>query len=458
MAPRLLFLASLSSVALRGAFAIDCNGNGKPDVVETSAGTAPDCNANRVPDECEVAPLPFRLADVQYFQGRLRGLTLADLDRNGALDIVATSAAGNQNILAVLLRRGNGGWSWSEHPSGVLAGPALAAADLDGDGGLDVASGGSSGVSVRFNEGGGALGEALEVAAAEPTSGLRAGDLDGDGLEDIVSIRVSSDTVTVVFGDSSRGLTRSLRRPVGGSPRDLALADLDSDGDLEVVTVNIASRDLSILRNRGAGSLEDAERIPLTEERPFRLAAVDLDSDGHADLAAGHTEALTVLLNDGGGGLHEPSVLHFEAVSLAAGDLDGDGDLDLAAGRGTFAEVELLVNLGGGTLVAAQRLVLAEGLRERVALLALGDLDGDALPDAATAAQAAGSLSIFQRSGGVVLEAVSFSQAEVAAPEPHGAAMGDLDGDGALDVATTADGRGTVTLTFNDGVGALARQ
>src|SRR5213594_4229404 len=85
-----IVLPMLCSPALLSA---DCNLNGTDDAAEIAAGTARDCNRNGVPDDCDLAPSGLGFLSggklLLPYPNDPGPLTLADLDEDGALDVIA---------------------------------------------------------------------------------------------------------------------------------------------------------------------------------------------------------------------------------------------------------------------------------------------------------------------------------------------------------------------------------
>jgi hypothetical protein len=132
----------------------------------------------------------------------------------------------------------------------------------------------------------------------------------------------------------------SLARPVsyatGRGPNAIAIAELNGDGKRDLVTANAAT--VSVIWNAGTGRLGAREDIPGGGES---VAVADLNRDGRPDLAVVRARArlldcrgcgaVSVLLNRGGsfgrGRAYETGA---DASAVAVGDLDGDGVPDLA--------------------------------------------------------------------------------------------------------------------------------
>lgn len=268
----------------------------------------------------------------------------------------------------------------------------LGAADLDGDGAVDLVAclRGLDRVAVLRSQGA-ELGpvELFASAGAGPID-VAVGDVDADGLLDLVTADRDGDGVGLLFGtgdwsapQAAFGGAATISTP--GAPIQVRLGDLDLDGDLDLIVGSETGESLRLLANDGAGAF--AQPLVFAAGGPVRdLCIGDLDGDGLDEiLAAAEWGGTRLLRNQGGFDFVEalgPSTFGGFTDSLDLADADGDGDLDLAwvEEDGIDSDVEIAPNIGGGVLSSSQSewvLITVEEY-DRVRL---GQLDGDGDPD-----------------------------------------------------------------------------
>jgi FG-GAP-like repeat/PASTA domain/FG-GAP repeat len=195
---------------------------------------------------------------------------------------------------------------------------------------------------------------------------------------------------------------------------------------------------------------------------PAALEMADLNGDGKLDIATANRlgNNVSVFLNAGNGSLlpRRDYATSPEPSSLAIADVDGDGKPDLVtAGRGNgVGAVSVLVNSGDGTFGAKREYRTGA----TPSSLAVGDLDGDGAQDLAVAmvdedVSRSGAITVLENDGDGVFGA---GRTFLLGADPASVAMGDLDGDGSADLATANTYAGTVSVLLNDGDGTFPRQ
>lgn len=344
---------------------------------------------------------------------------------------------------------------------GNVLGPALR--DLDGDGKLDVAgtlyNGGSGSQVVIFRNtsttGSLAFASAVHVDVGSGPEGLAAADIDGDGKPELISANADSSTVTVVLntstpGNVSFGTDINLAAPTAHR---LAVVDFDGDNKLDIAVTCNSPKQVRVFRNTsslGSLSFSAAGQIN-TPDFPNGIAAGDVDTDGKADLVVPNDGKVFIYLNTTSG----TSISFAAPVDFVApcgdeaetGDLDNDGLIDLVVSRPCNSMVSGFRNLSSpGTVSFDTRLDFPTGLDPRG--LAVQDLDADGRADLAVATNLGASLSVLRNLSDGELSFGEF----VEYPSGTGAYLiktGDLDADGAPDLAVTNEGAQTISLFRN---------
>jgi hypothetical protein len=387
------------------------------------------------------AELP--LADV-------RALAALDVDRDGDLDLLAGGLGG----VHLLRRVGPGAWQ-DEGVSIAAPVQALALLDGDADGDLDALCTGPEGTAVWRNDGGAfaAMPAAFRGSAGV---GLALSDLDLDGADDAVLIKGEGPAEawrsSLSAGRGEVGFVQDPRVVPALTPTAAATADLDRDGDTDLVLAQ-GGGGTRVLLGEPDGSLRDSGQLLGAVDSTLALALGDVDGDGDVDIVTGNTAgaAERLYLNDGAGGFSESphGIGAGHTSALALGDVDGDGDLDLlTANFGTRDDGDrLFVNDGSGRFAdSGQRLG-----RGTTRALALGDLDGDGDLDLITA-DASGPSSLWLNDG---LGRYTAAQ-ELPAVRVGGVVLGDVDRDGDLDAFVGVDFGGPDLVWLNDGRGTLS--
>jgi hypothetical protein len=163
---------------------------------------------------------------------------------------------------------------------------AIALADLDQDGDLDLATANrETGVVSCFrNAGRGQFEPATAAQAGRQPGSLIASDLNADGRPDLIAVNESSNDVSVFLAASDLQFDPPAEYAVGDRPGLPVVADLDADSDLDLAVPGRFSDDVTVLTNSGDGRFTRTASWE-TDPGPTAIAALDLDGNALPDLA-----------------------------------------------------------------------------------------------------------------------------------------------------------------------------
>jgi len=444
------FAAKVSRDAAPGSqlvAATDLNGDGKVDlVVGGDRGISVLMNDGQGAFHDHVDYLS--LSGGEYS----RTLVVADVNQDGKLDVVAATL----NTMDVF--PGNGDGTFPRAVTTRVPGLAeLAVGNVDGDPAVDViVSSADGGASALESDGRGGF---LSPTQYAPTASgyTKAADLNGDGYVDVVVAGYNS--VGVALGKGDRRFADLVSYPVGGGA---SIRDVTGDGVVDIVMITHATTapgyyGISVLPGNGDGSFRDATETALDRLAPINQGAPatllfaygDLDGDGKLDVVVANNDGawlglVAVYLGNGDGSFRSKgdfAMLDGRPVVLQLEDVNGDGRLDVvAAHQGLHCEecvgprgtdgIAAFVNEGDGTLQPAVPYTGTGGLPPGPLRV---DITGDGTLDTVTMDENA-ALHIVPGDG-TSQPALIYPAGAHAIAGPFSVA--DVDNDGRLDVITS---------------------
>jgi protocatechuate 3,4-dioxygenase beta subunit len=377
-----------------------------------------------------------------------RDVHAADLDGDGDVDVLSASYVGDE---ITWFENHEDGTFFSKHvvADDVDGAVAVVAADFDGDHALDIAFGGwlADQASWRANGGNGSFAAGGDVGGyVSPLSDMCVADIDNDGYRDVLTASFGSGEVlwhrNLVGGgfDDARYVTES-----ADGVRSMDVGDFNGDGLMDVVAASPDRGDVQWYENLGDGEFDWYWSGNLVlEDRPDVRAVLvaDVNDDGFDDVVSSSTDDNVVRWSRNSAtspGTFEPPITVSSSgdspSALYAEDLDLDGDVDIIVGYEDSDEVVWLENMSGGSIWIRHQVTTAT---DRVRSVFATDLDGDGYPDILSASSSDNKVAWYRNELG---SSVS------------GTVWNDMDGDGVRDAEEP--GLSGLTVTGDGGQAAI---
>jgi hypothetical protein len=336
----------------------------------------------------------------------------------------------------------------------------VAAADLDGDGDLDLVSCDTTNDVLYWYENDG-KGKFTRHVIQDKEKGWferhAVGDLDGDGLPDVVVVK-NLDGHLVWFQNTGKPKEKWTRRVISTDCKrayDVALADLDGDGKLDVVASTWVGNHVAWYENPGkAGHGKEWKKHliddKIAETRTVRVA--DFNGDKRPDVLVTARAANLVAWYENSGKPREkwkrhviddksPSPTHGHPI-----DLDGDGDVDVVMALGMLQpkgtkdtnQIVWYENVGKpGDGTKWKKHVIGELVGAFEAFAA--DLNGDGKPDVIATAWGGGGRVVWFENPGDPAGKWTMHVLKEKWANANQVIAADLDGDKRMDVIATAE-------------------
>lgn len=437
----------------------DFNSDGHPDLAVANSGDG------TVTLFLSNASVNFTYYTVQTLQGlgTPTAITTGYFNKTGHLGLAVTDSSAN--VVHILLGDGTGDFApigtapTGTDPNGIVAG------DFNHDGNTDLAvvNAGSGNVSVLLGNGNGSF-AAGQTVSTGPTTGtgassIVASDVYSNGFLDLIVGNTLQNNFSLLINKGNGTFQAAQNYAVPNGPAYLAVGDFNRDGKPDVAVTQMNGNSVSLLINNTLptpqpGSLNYGAAKSLASAHgnmAVGVAVADFNLDGYPDFATAYFEdnAVRVFTGKKGGGFNTAGTYPVgkQPYWVAAGDLNNDGYPDLVTANTTDGTISVLMNKadGSGTFNAAQTLTVGRLPYQ----LAIGDLNGDGIPDIVVANYGDNALTILYGPFNTGFQTI---QSLPTCTNPYGVAIGDFRHSGQNDIAVTCYQGAQMEVFLNNGM------
>ena len=438
------------------------NSSGGYDPPPAAAGSC----GNRVLDTgelCDIAT-PLCKACAPVIGSSIVSIAAADFDGDGNQDLLVVGASGR---LLLLLGNGKAQFRDVRLLGKTAAKMPAVIGDFDGDGVPDIAAvfhqAGARGLTILLNDGTAsftATGVAVDGTIKPP---LIAADFDHNGATDL-ALGVSGSGgggIAVLFSDGAGGMPNMTKIPAARGLRALSAADFNEDGWLDLLAISGSAAHSTATFYAGGPGGQFADGVPAIDpgsgaggvrggKGRASTTIADINDDRHQDVVVCQSSpatSCTPYFGTGSGTFMSdlpPVASNYvgrQLKTLTVADVDGDGVLDFVGVSRRDARVVVLFRDVAGA-ITSQVVLPTNDVKPRA--LAMGDLNGDGLPDLVVANEVGNTITVFLNQGNRQFRTIGPATLAPIGRVPSGVGLVDLDGDGVLDLAISFQGTSNI--------------
>jgi hypothetical protein len=444
-------------------FAADMDGDGDIDILSASKLDDTIAWYENLGDTDDDGDLDWSAADIATSADGAFSVFAADMDNDGDMDIL--SASDVDDTIAWYENDGaaNPSWTASDIDTNADNAKSVFAADMDNDGDIDILSASVSDSTIAWYENDGAADPswtASDIAtSAYGATSVFAADMDGDGDMDIVSASQNDHTIawyenTATFSFDPTWTASDIATSVSGAASVFA-ADMDGDGDMDIVSASMNDDTIAWYENDGAANPSwTAADIDTNADGAYDVHVADMDNDGDLDILSASQSDDTIAWYESDGNAN-PSWAASNidtnadgAKSVFAADMDNDGDIDILSASYNDDTIAWYENDGESdpSWTASDIVTDADGAWSVFA----ADMDNDGDMDIVSASMLDDTIAWYENDG-AANPAWTASDIATSADGARSVFVADMDGDGDMDILSASLFDDTIAWYENDG-------
>ncbi|CAF1255225.1 unnamed protein product, partial [Adineta ricciae] len=373
-------------------------------------------------------------------------LAVADFNEDNIWDIVTVNK-GTENIAIFFGYKYMTFKSQQTYSSQYSQRPSsMAIHDLNGDTYLDIATtfAASGSVGILFGNGSGTFGELIMYSVGVNSYPYECivTDVNNDNKTDIVVANAGSDTIGVLLGYGNGSFAPVLLFSTGNDsqPYGAAAGDFNNDYIIDIVVANYRGNNVGVLLGFGNGSFGPVVTYSTNDgSRPQSVAVGDFNNDSRLDIAVANyrLDNMATLLGNGNGTFQNAVFYSAGYLSMPTfiivNDYNNDNISDVAVSNKNNDAIGILYGYGNGTFAPVMTYSTGDGSSPES--IRSGDFDNDRRTDIAVTCPGTNSMVVLYGSNNKrFLLGPSVSTGSKSGP--ISLAIGDLDNNGRLDVAT----------------------
>jgi gliding motility-associated-like protein len=330
---------------IRSVFSADLDGDGDMDII---SGSENDDKIAWHENDGNADP-SFASTTIATSANGVYSIYVTDIDSDGDMDIVSASI--NDDTIAWYENDGNVTPSFTARDitTSAIGATNVSAADMDNDGDMDIISVSHHDNKISWYENDGAANpDFIKHDINEAVNGflysIFAADMDGDGDMDMVTASANNDRIDWYENDGAPNPNFTITNVATSADgaRCIFVADMDNDGDMDIISASKSDNTIAWYENDGAANPDfTAINIYTSALIAFSVYAADMDNDGDMDIISGSTGDAKIIWHENDGEANPGfttadinSYIDEHANTIFVADVDSDGDMDIISGSG----------------------------------------------------------------------------------------------------------------------------